>query len=102
MIVCQLSRDFLASDFCVLTELESAIQRKDTGEAELIAYVLKDCGWKEVPQLAQFQVLPKDAKALADWPDKNKYWRAVAEGIQAALKKLQKLRPSRPPGGASF
>jgi len=89
VIVCQLSRDFLASDFCVLTELESAIQRKQAGEAELIAYVLKDCGWKEVPQLGQFQVLPKDAKPLADWPDKNKYWRAVAEGIQAALKKLQ-------------
>src|SRR5262249_40450778 len=46
-IVCQLSRDFLASDFCVLTELETAIQRKAAGQAELIAYVLRDCGWRE-------------------------------------------------------
>ena len=30
VIVCQLSRDFLASDFCVLTELELAIRRKES------------------------------------------------------------------------
>ncbi|HMC59885.1 MAG TPA: COR domain-containing protein, partial [Candidatus Solibacter sp.] len=47
VIVCQLSRDFLASDFCMLTEFETALQRKASGEAELIAYVLKSCLWKE-------------------------------------------------------
>src|ERR1035437_2496551 len=57
IIVCQLSRDFLASDFCVLKELETAIQRKQRGEAELFAYVLKDCGWKEVTNLSKLQIL---------------------------------------------
>jgi hypothetical protein len=57
IVVCQLSRDFLASDFCVLKELETAIQRNQSGHAELFAYVLKDCGWKEVPNLAKFQIL---------------------------------------------
>lgn len=94
-IVCQLSRDFLNSDFCVLTELETAIRRQETGEAVLIAYVLTDCGWKEVPNLDQFQILPKDAKPLSDWKNKNKYWRAVAEGIQSALKELQRKMPER-------
>jgi internalin A len=90
IIVCQLSRDFLASDFCVLTELDTAIERKQAGQAELIAYVLKDCGWKDVPRLKQFQVLPKDAKPLSDWNGKDKYWRAVAEGIKQVLDKMQK------------
>jgi hypothetical protein len=31
IIVCQLSRDFLAFDFCVLKELDLAIQRKEEG-----------------------------------------------------------------------
>ena len=89
VIICQLSRDFLASDFCVLTELDTAIERKQAGEAELVAYILKDCGWRDVPKLKQFQVLPKDAKPLSDWNGKDKYWRAVAEGIQRVLEKMQ-------------
>jgi internalin A len=90
IMVCQLSRDFLASDFCVLTELDTAIKRKIAGEAELVAYVLKECGWKEVSKLKQFQVLPQDAKPLSDWNGKDKYWRAVAEGIKRVLEKMQK------------
>ena len=92
VIICQLSRDFLASDFCTLVELDTAIKRKMAGEVELIAYVLKQCGWEEVPKLKQFQVLPKGAKPLSKW-GKDEYWRAVAEGIQLALEKLQKRSP---------
>ena len=92
IIVCQLSRDFLASDFCVLRELDMAIARKVAGEAELVAYVLKECGWREVAKLKQFQVLPKDGKPLSGWRPKDKYWRAVAEGIQQAVEKVQSKR----------
>jgi hypothetical protein len=87
IIVSQLSRDFLASDFCVLRELETAIQRKQRGEAELFAYVLEACGWKEVPKLAEFQILPtplpdrKNARAI--------YWRTVAEELQRTITKLR-------------
>jgi len=91
VIVCQLSRDFLASDFCVLKELQVAIERKLAGEAELIAYVLKDCGWKEVSGLNQFQILlPARGRGGRD-----KYWRDVAEGIQQAVKRLQEKRTLR-------
>jgi internalin A len=97
IIVCQISRDFLFSDFCMLTELDTALKRKEAGEAELIAYVLKDSGWKET-KLKYFQILPKDAKPLADWRDKDKYWRAIAEGIQTVVKQLQQRPPRERPG----
>jgi internalin A len=93
IIVCQLSRDFLASDFCVLKELETAMQRKQRGEAELFAYVLKDCGWKEVPNLKKFQILREPL------PDRNrdKYWRSVAEELQRTITKLRESpRADRP------
>ena len=94
IIVCQLSRDFLASDFCVLKELETAIQRKQRGETELFAYVLEDCGWKEVQNLKQFQILrdplPDRKSARA------KYWRSVAEELQRTITKLRESpRPDR-------
>jgi hypothetical protein len=92
IIVCQLSRDFLASDFCVLKELETAIQRKQRGEAELFAYVLKDCGWKEVPNLAKFQILPTPL------PDRNRdrYWRNIAEELQTTITRLRESPRDRP------
>ncbi len=65
-IICQLSSDFLASDFCFLTELDTAVKRQVAGEAALIAYVLRACGWLRVNQLKRFQILPGDAKALRD------------------------------------
>jgi internalin A len=93
VIVCQLSRDFLASDYCIETELDTALQRKAAGEAELIAYVLKACLWRET-RLKEFQILPKDAKPMGS--NKDKFWLEVCEGIQKALEKLQRQRTSRP------
>lgn len=95
IIVCQLSRDFLASDFCVLKELETAIQRKQRDEAELFAYVLEECGWKEVPKLKPFQILKTPL------PDRKsaraKYWRTVAEELQRTITKLRESpRPDHP------
>ncbi len=95
IIVCQLSRDFLASEFCTLRELGTAIKRQEAGEAALVAYVLTHCGWEEVPRLREFQMLPKDTKPLVDWPDKNMYWRAVAEGLQMAVKRMQVRKKDR-------
>jgi len=94
VIVCQISRDFLASDFCVLTELETAIKRKTAGEAELIAYILHESGWQDEPTLKEFQVLPEGAKPISKWKNKHAYWQAVADGIQKALKKQQTQRPA--------
>jgi hypothetical protein len=95
VVLCQLSRDFLSSDFCVLTELDTAIERKAAGSAELIAYILKDCGWQEVPKLKQFQMLPRGLKSLSDWKNKDAYWRDIAEGIRETLEKLQKAKTAQ-------
>ena len=88
-IICQLSRDFLGSEFCMSTELATAIERQAKGEAALIAYVLRKCGWKRVPELKQFQLLPKDAKPLREWKDPDGFWEAVTDGIEKALETLQ-------------
>jgi hypothetical protein len=95
IIVCQLSRDFLASDFCTLTELATASQRKNAGEAELVAYVLKDCGWKEVAELKEFQILPGEAKPMAAWRSRDSYWRAIADGIQQVIESLRDARKNK-------
>jgi len=98
IIICQLSPDFLNSDFCVLNELETAIQRKEAGEAGLVAYVLHDCGWRDT-KIAEFQILPRDARSIEKYRDKYKYWTEIADGIKEAAKKLRQQRPTRPSRG---
>jgi len=95
IVVCQISRNYLASDACI-AELNAAIERNRSGEAAVVAYVLNDCGWKEEKGLKEFQLLPVDGKPLSDWGDANKYWHAVAEGIRKAVKKFQAEKKSRP------
>jgi len=95
IIVCQLSRDYLFSENC-LKELNAAIERNHAGEAVLAAYVLTDCGWKEFRGLSKLEMLPLDGKPLLDWPDRHRYWRAVIDGIQKAVKKFQAEKKSRP------
>ena len=94
IIVCQLSRDFLDSEFCVMKELETAIQRREAGEAGLVAYVLHDCDWKET-KVAKFQILPSEAKAIDGRSNKHKYWTEIADGIKAVAKKLREQGPMR-------
>jgi len=88
VIVLQLSRDFLASQYCVEKELAIAIQRKEKGEAELIAYVLRACDWEHVPDLKKFQILPPGTRPINKW-NSHEYWVAVADGIRKALETLQ-------------
>lgn len=93
--MCQLSIDFLNSDFCALIELETAIQRKEAGEAGLVAYVLHACGWKDT-KIAKFQILPSEAKAIDKWRARPEYWMEIVDGIKTAAKKLREQRTIKP------
>jgi internalin A len=95
IVVCQLSRDYLFSKNC-LAELNAAIERNQAGKAVLAAYILNDCGWREFRGLSKLEMLPLDGKPLLDWPDRHRYWRAVIDGIQKAIKKFQAEKKSRP------
>jgi len=94
IIVCQLSRDFLNSDFCTLKELKTAIERKEAGKAGLVAYVLHACDWRST-EIANFQILPREAKSIDKWRDKHEYWATIADGIKEAANKLRKEHPAR-------
>jgi internalin A len=95
IVVCQVSRNYLASDAC-MAELNAAIERNQDGEAVVVAYVLNNCGWREEKRLREFQLLPTDGKPLSDWSGPDKYWNAVANGIRKAIKKFQSEKKSSP------
>lgn len=58
------SVDFLNSEFCYKLEFRRAIERHHNGEAIVVPIIVRHCDWKDIPELAQLQVLPDEAEPI--------------------------------------
>lgn len=79
---------FLASDYCYDLEMQRAIQRHNEGTARVIPIIIKPCDWKGTP-FEKLQVVPKDAKPVTSWADRDEAFVNVVEGIRRAVSSLQ-------------
>lgn len=85
-----ISADFINSDYCYSTEMHRALERHKRGEVRVIPIILRPVGgWEKVPpgdiQLGQLQALPKDAKPVTSWTNRDEVWKEVVEGIERAI-----------------
>jgi WD40 repeat protein len=80
-----ISPAFLASEYCYSKEMKRAMERHQGGEARVIPILLRPSVWQETP-FAKLQVLPKNARAVAEWRDRDQAWFAVAQGIGQVVK----------------
>lgn len=85
VILLLISPDFMASDYCNM-EMKGALERHDAKEARVIPVILRPMPdyWKGSP-VAKLQALPKDAKPVTSWEDRDAAFADIAEGIHAAL-----------------
>ncbi len=83
IILLLVSADFIASDYCYEIEMKRAMERHKAGEAKVVPVIVRDVNWQSAP-FGDLQV-PKDAKALSLWEDKDSAWRNVSEGIEKAV-----------------
>ncbi len=77
--------DFLSSEACV-EEWEIA---KSLPNITLVSIIVRDCPWQDFDEMSDFQVLPKDGKAIALWEDEDTAWKDVYEGLKKLLEELQ-------------
>jgi internalin A len=91
IIVLLVSADFIASDYCYDIEMKFAMQQHEKKKATVIPIIVRDCDRSEVP-FAKLQALPKGAKPIKLWPDRDSAWKDVAETLR---KHLESMRPSR-------
>ena len=89
IILLLISPDFMASDYCYDIEMERAIARHDAGTARVIPVMLRPCDWKETP-FSKLKVLPKDAKPITQWSDRDSAFLDVVQGIRTAVESLTK------------
>jgi hypothetical protein len=86
-ILLLVSIDFITSAYCYDVELERALERHAKGEAVVVPIVVRNCLWQHTP-FAKLQALPKDAKAISSWGDRDDAFTTVAESIRQIAEQL--------------
>ncbi|MDG2942084.1 TIR domain-containing protein [Exercitatus varius] len=89
IILFLISSSFLASDYCVDIEVKRAMEKHQNQEAVLIPIIVRDVDWGS-SKLANFQALPKDAKAVDSWDKRDAAWVSVIKGLRATISEFKK------------
>jgi len=87
IILLLVSPDALDSDYMVETEIKNALKRRKKGKAQVIPIIVRPCNWEE-EDFAELQALPKDAKPISTWENKDEAYVDIAKGIKRAIENL--------------
>jgi len=87
IILLLVSIDFINSAFCYDVELERALERHAERTAVVIPVILRACHWQQTP-FSKLQALPKEAKAISSWSDRDEAFTNVVEGIRSVAEEL--------------
>src|SRR5215469_9499591 len=63
IILLLVSSDFIASKYCWNKEVQTALERREAGTAQVVPIILRPALWQDTP-LAQLQALPADARPV--------------------------------------
>jgi len=70
IVILLVSADAIASDYFYEQEMKDALERHNKGIAKVVPFILRPCTWKATP-LAELQAIPKDAKAVTKWTNRD-------------------------------
>src|SRR5262245_7019360 len=88
----------MASDYCYDVEMSRAMERHQSGAARVVPVIARSVDLEGAP-FATIQALPKDAKPVTSWPNRDEAWTDVAKGIRKLAETVAAARPPAP-GGA--
>ena len=91
VILLLVSADFLASDYCWDIEVKQAMQRHQVGEACVLPILLRPVDWQGTP-FSKLQPLPRDAKPITRWSDRDEAFVDIVEGLRAVVNELTSKR----------
>lgn len=87
IILLLISPDFMNSDYCYSVEMKKALERRASGESTTIPVILRPTDWQIEP-LKDLQVLPKDAKPVTRWNNRDEAFLDIAQGIRKVMEDL--------------
>ncbi|VVD62895.1 hypothetical protein PPN31114_00195 [Pandoraea pneumonica] len=97
VILLLVSADFINSAYCYSKEMSRALERSRNGEARTIAVILRQCDWQTAP-FADMLALPKDARPVTSWPNRDEAFTDIAKAIRKSLEStgLKRSMHSKP------
>jgi hypothetical protein len=88
VILLLMSPSFLASDPCYAREMTRALERHEANSARVIPVIVRPCEWKET-SVQRLQALPKEGKAVTQWPNLDEAFLDITQGIRRAIGHLR-------------
>lgn len=76
-----ISPDFIASDYCMDTELEHAVKRHNSGDARVIPIIIEPCNWLAEHNLKKLKALPKDGQPISEWGNQNSAYLEIVQEL---------------------
>lgn len=87
IILLLISADFISSNYCYDVEMKTILEKHENGEAIVIPIIIRPTFWQETP-FAKLQVLPKDAKPVSIWQNKDEAWLNIVKEIKRVCEKF--------------
>ncbi|MCA1592191.1 MAG: TIR domain-containing protein, partial [Acidobacteria bacterium] len=81
IIILLVSSHFIASDYCYEREMARALERHEEKEARVVPVIVRAANWKVIEQLSKLEAIPKNAKPVRNWPNKDTAWKDVSDRI---------------------
>lgn len=81
IIIFLVSSSFIASDYCYDIEMQRALEKQNEGSATIVSIILRNCDWTDC-EFSKFQVVPKDARAITLWEDRDTAWLDAVKGLK--------------------
>lgn len=91
VIIFLVSPDSIAPDYIQAVQIKKAIERHERGDAIIVPIILRPCDFPSLV-LSKFQPLPKAAKPISTWQDKDEAWLDVLQGIKTMIAGVQERR----------
>jgi len=83
-----ISPDFLSSTYINQYEIPNILAKEKKGEILVVPIIIRECSFGERVNLSQFQAIPKDAKPITLWDNRNEAWRNILTNLKNILLKL--------------
>ena len=91
IVLLLVSIDFINSKYCFDIELERALELHEEKKAVVIPIILRSCLWQHTA-FAKLQALPRDAKAVCAWSDRDEALVSIANGIKQVAEEIRASR----------
>lgn len=89
IVICLVSSNFIASDFCYSIELKEALEGHEAGTKIVVPIQIKTCAWQKL-SFGKIQGLP--SKPISAFEPRDDGWGEVFAGMEGAVKRAREKR----------